>query len=157
MAGGVLDDASVVGEGDDVAAGDDVVSGDQGCAVAVRDELSLLGSNGADLFDVIDFHVAVAYSCSRWRRVDVSLPWRAEDEPGWDCGHHCTVVEDRGGIVRACCDILWMSLSADVVVGRLLVILVGIRGGPVALGTASSWRRARSLRLKAAVASPRLL
>ncbi len=47
---------------------------------------------------------------------------------GWDCGHHGTAVEDRGGIVRACCDILWVSLSADVVVRRLLVILVGIRG-----------------------------
>jgi hypothetical protein len=60
--------------------------------------------------------------------VDVSLPWCAEDEPGWDCGHHGIAVEDRGGIVRACCDILWVSLSADMVVGRLLVILVGIRG-----------------------------
>ena len=146
----------MVGEGDDVAAGDDVVSGDQGCAVAVRDELSLVGSDGTDLFDVLDFHVAVAYSCSRWRRVDISLPWCAEDEPGWDCGHHCTAVEDCDGIVRACCDILWVSLSADVDVGGCWSSLCG-SGGPVALGTASSWRRARRLRLKAAVASPRLL
>ena len=125
MAGCVLDDASVVGEGDDVAAGDDVVSGDQGCAVAVRYELSLVGANGAYLFDVLDFHVAVAYSCAGWRGVDISLPWCAEDEPGWDCGHHGTAVEDRGGIVRACCDILWVSLSADVVLLRRVRLLPG--------------------------------
>ena len=107
MAFGVLDDASMVGEGDDVAAGDDVVSGDQGCAVAVRYELSLVGADGAYLFDVLDPQV----------------------EPGWDCGHHGTAVEDRGGIVRACCDVLRVSLSADVVVVRLLVILLWRRQG----------------------------
>ncbi len=122
----------MVGEGDDVVAGDDVVSGDQGCAVAVRDELSLVGADGADLLDVLDFHVAVAYSCSR---VDVSLTWCVENEPVWDCGHHGTAVEDSGGVIRACCDILWVGLSADVVVGQLLVILLGIGGAVLVEGS----------------------
>jgi len=82
----------VVGESDDMAAGDDVVGGYQGCAVAVRDELSLVSADGADLLDVFDFHVAVSDGCTRWRRVDVSFPWCAEDEPGWDCCHHCAAI-----------------------------------------------------------------
>ncbi len=101
--------------------------------MSVWDELSLVGADGANLLDVLYFHVAIiAYSCSRRRRVDVSLPWCAENEPSWDCGHHGTAVEDRGGVVRACCDVLWVSLSADVVVVRLLVILLWRRGASCA-------------------------
>ena len=100
--------------------------------MSVRDELSLVGADGADLLDVLYFHVAIAYCCSRRRRVDVSLPWCAEDEPSRDCRHHGTTVDDRGGIVRACCDVLRVSLSADVVVVRLLVILLWRRGASCA-------------------------
>ena len=39
MSGGVFDDASIVGEGDDVAVADDVVGGDEGGAVSVGDQL----------------------------------------------------------------------------------------------------------------------
>jgi hypothetical protein len=92
LAGRVLDDASVVGERDDVAAGNDVVSGYQSCAVAVWDKLSLVSADGADLLDVLHFHVAISDGCPRWRGVDVSLPWRAEDKPRWDCCHHRTAV-----------------------------------------------------------------
>ena len=98
--------------------------------MSIRDELSLVGADGADLLDVLYFHVAIAHGCSRRRRVDVSLPWcAAENELSRDCGHHGTAVEDRGGIVRACCDVLRVSLSADVVVVRLLVILLWRRVG----------------------------
>ena len=46
--------------------------------------------------------------------------------------HHGTAVENCGGIVRACWDILWVGLSAYVVVGRLLVILLWRRGASCA-------------------------
>ena len=119
--------------------------------MSVRDELSLVGADGADLLDVLYFHVAITYCCSGRRRVDVSLPWYAEDEPSRDCRHHGTTVEDRGGIVRACCDVLRVSSSADVVVVRLLVILLWRRGASCVLPGGRRWR------LKAEVASPRLL
>ena len=43
MSGGVFDDASVVGEGDDVSVADDVVGGDEGGAVSV-DPIELICS-----------------------------------------------------------------------------------------------------------------
>ena len=74
MSGGVFDDASVVGEGDDVSMADDVVSGDEGGAVSVGDQLSLIGSDRAGLLDVLDLHVAVSDGGSRRRWPDVSFP-----------------------------------------------------------------------------------
>ena len=75
MSGGVFDDASVVGEGDDVSVADDVVSGDdEDGAVSVGDQLSLIGSDRAGLLDVLDLHVAVSDGGSRRRRPDVSFP-----------------------------------------------------------------------------------
>jgi hypothetical protein len=49
LSGGVFDDASVVGEGDDVAVADDVVGGDEGGAVSVGDQLSLIGSDRVNI------------------------------------------------------------------------------------------------------------
>ena len=74
MSGGVFDDASVVGEGDDVSMADDVVSGDEGGAVSVGDQLSLIGSYRAGLLDVLNLHVAVSDGGSWRRRPDVSFP-----------------------------------------------------------------------------------
>ena len=76
MSGGVFDDASVVGEGDDVSVADDVVGGDEGGALSVVDQLSLIGSDRASLLvDVLDLHVAVSDGGFRRRRgVDVSFP-----------------------------------------------------------------------------------
>ena len=74
LSGGVFDDASVVGEGDDVSVADDVVGGDEGGAVSVGDQLSLIGSDRAGLLDVLDLHVAVSDGGSRRRRPDVSFP-----------------------------------------------------------------------------------
>ncbi len=73
MSGGVFDDASVVGEGDDVSVADAVVGGDEGGAVSFGDQLSLIGSDRASLLDVLDFHVAVSYGGSRRRGADVSF------------------------------------------------------------------------------------
>ena len=74
MSGGVFDDASVVGEGDDVSMADDVVSGDEGGAVSVGDQLSLIGSDRAGLLDVLDLHVTVSDGGSRRHWPDVSFP-----------------------------------------------------------------------------------
>jgi hypothetical protein len=74
LSGGVFDDASVVGEGDDVSVAIDVVSRDEGGTVSVGDQLSLIGSDRAGLLDMLDLHVAVLDGGSRRRRPDVSFP-----------------------------------------------------------------------------------
>ncbi len=74
LSGGVFDNASVVGEGDDVSVADDVVGGDEGGAVSVGDQLNLIGSDRASLLDVLDLHVAVSDDGSWRRRAEVSYP-----------------------------------------------------------------------------------
>ena len=75
MSGGVFDDASVVGEGDDVSVADDCVGGDEGGAMSAGDQLSLIGSDRASLLDVLDLHdVAEQDGGSRRHRVDFSFP-----------------------------------------------------------------------------------
>ena len=71
MSGGVFDDASVVGEGDDVSVADDVVGGDEGGAVSVGDQL--------DPIELVCSMCSismlpVSYGGSRRRRADVSFP-----------------------------------------------------------------------------------
>ena len=122
--------------------------------MSVRDELGWLGADFAELVYVFNLHVFVVADGGSWRGgVDIAFPEGAEDEAGWDRGHHGAAVEYCGRIIRSrgtSVERVWVLMW--VVVVRSLSS-VGGGGGFGAAVVLRCWR----WRLNRVVASPKLV